>query len=324
MNKVKPNIVTIRGRNLPVCSHGDCLEYTIWDYKTCWHHLTDNERIDLTQRVSNLLRSTKSLKGLVLTGADFSGLDFSGADLSDTFLNGCKLIGCTFIETDLRETFFGISDLTNSNLTRAELDGAVFSGANLENVRLLAYSISFGRVPINLKQDSFGSSGFFSRPHINESDPYFAEATYRALKAQFSAVGDYDSASWASYSERLMQRKSLFKRRAFLKWFSSFCFGMNCGYGEKPMRALISSLFIIIAYGIIYSSVNLIIDMSNTSVSFFDTINYSVATFTGFSYSDLHATSSSIARIVSGSESLVGFFQFGLFVFTLTKIFVAR
>jgi len=62
--------------------------------------------------------------------------------------------------------------------------------------------------PINLSARLFGASGFFKRPRINEAEPYFTEGTYRALKQYFLSEADNQSASWASYCEKLMGKEA--------------------------------------------------------------------------------------------------------------------
>jgi len=249
----KPPTVTVRGRELPVCSHGECEEARIWDYATCWEHLKDAERENIRERPSDALRQKESLSGIILTGADLSGFDFTAADLSGAHLDKCRLRTSKFVEANLRRAYLGWSNLDNTDLSRAELDRCVFTNCSLENVRLLAYSISFGREPINLEATLFGAAKLFRRPHIDESHPWSAEATYRALKSYFIREADYESASWASYCEKTMQRKVLWqgdKRH----WLVSAFLAISCGYGEKPLRVIATAGWVVIIFGVLFYS----------------------------------------------------------------------
>lgn len=315
----------VRGRLLPVCSHGECQSTTVWDFKTCWEHLTSAEQQTLKERLSAALRSGDDLTEIILTGAELAGFDFTGANLKGAFLDAANLQGAKLVDTDLHRAFLQNANLVGANLTRAELNGAVFTGAHLQNVDLAAYSISFGRTPINLTMESFGRDGFLRRPHINESEPRFAEPTYRALKANFTAIGDYDSASWASFSERLMQRRLLWREKRFFRWVASWFFGALSGYGERPLRTFLASIFIVLGYAVLYWGRDLLM-LANASdhLSKFDAMCFSIATFAGLSLSDVITTPIPSARLAASTEAFAGMFVFGLFIFTLTKRYVAR
>jgi Pentapeptide repeats (8 copies)/Ion channel len=322
---IKPESIRIRDRILPVCSHGECGANRIWDFPTCWEHLTDAERQNLKERLAAALRSGEDLKRIVLTGADLQHFDFTGADLREAFFNGCNLSNCKFVDADLHRAFFGVANLTNADMTRAELNGTVFTGAKLEGIDLAALSISFGRTPINITMRSFGDYGFRRRPHIDESHPYFAEATYRALKTHFLKEGDYDSASWASYCERLMQRKVLWQRKNYLKWITSLLFSAVCGYGEKPKRVFFASLAVVFLYAIFYKAFHLITYVGKPdTVTWVDSVYFSALTFSGMSFSELVPHADPFSRLLVTTESFGGIFALSLFVFTLTKRYVAR
>ena len=317
--------IQIRDRVLKVCSHGECESNRVWDFPTCWQHLTVQERQGLIERLASCLRDKKELKGIVLTGANLSGMDFTGTDLSEAFLNHCNLSNCKLIDANLMKAFLQGANFENADLTRTNIMGAVFTHANLFNVKLLAYSFTTTRPPINLSLQSFGSQRVFGRQQINESVPYFAEPTYRALKSYFVSNGDYDGAGWASYCERLMQQVNYRKKKQYLQWFPLMTFNILCGYGEKPYRVIAWSSVMIFAYAIAYRVFGLIIyDNSSTSISWIDSLSFSMATFCTLTFPDLLPINDSIARFVMASEAFCGIFSLGLFVFTLTKKYVSR
>ena len=315
----------VRDRILDVCSHGECRSNKIWDFPTCWHHLTDAEKQKLRERLADALRSKVDLRGIILTNAELDHFDFTGADLSKAFFNGSDLHGCKFIDANLRGAFFGGATLKGADLTRAELDRAVFTGANLEDVFLLGYSIRLGRVPINLTMECFGRQGLFKRPHIDESEPPFAQHTYRALKTYFLNDGDYDSASWASYCERLMQRKHSWTQKNYVNWAISLVFSAACGYGEKPRRVFGISIGIILLYALLYYGLHLINPAGPPrSATLWESVYFSALTFTGVTFSEFLPATNAIARVLVTTESFGGIFALSLFVFTLTKRYVAR
>jgi uncharacterized protein YjbI with pentapeptide repeats len=324
-NNIKPTSKRIRNRVLQVCAHGECVGHRVWDFQTCWEHLTPTERDHLKTRVSNILRSGDDLKGIVLSGADLSNFDFSGADLTNAFLDHCNLAKSKFVDTNLHEAYLGWANLKGARLERAEIDRAVFSGANLEGADLLAYSLRFGRVPINLEKSSFGKDGLFRRPHIDEADPPCAEATYRALKAYFLSDGDYDSASWASYCERVMQRSVRWRQKAYLNWVTSLLFGLACGYGEKPKRVFLASTLLIVIYALLYYGLNLIKPVGELRhVTLWESLYFSGLSFSGMTFGELLPQNGAFARLLVTTEAFGGIFALSLFVFTLTKRYVAR
>lgn len=321
---MKPDKIEKRNRQLPTCAHGDCAEHCVWDSKVCWKHLSPTEQTALQDRVRNALRNGDVLRAIVLSGVNLRGFDFSRVDFSHAFLDDCDLRECKFVEAKLVDTYLGWSDLRDSDLTRANLKGAVFSGANLENVKLLGYSLVNGSNPINLEAASFGKHGLLKRPKINEESPDSAEVAYRRLKAYFSEKGDYDSASWASYSERRMGRQVLWSKSRYAGWISSIFFALTTGYGEKPLRVILFASAVIIVYAFAYSFFGLITPLSSGWSYLANAVYFSTATFCTFSALLLSIADSWLAKALVSSEAFLGVFTMGLFIFTLTRRFVAR
>jgi hypothetical protein len=287
--------------------------------------MKDTEKSDLRSRLSEALRTDQDLQGIVLSDADLTSLDFTGANLRGAFIDGCDLRKSNLCEVNLQDAFAAGALLQNSDLVRAELNGTVFSGASLENAKLLAFSLSFGRVPINLTAESFGQATLFKRPHIDETEPSFSEHTYRALKAYFLALGDYESASWAAYSEKLMQKKTHWEDGRYLDWAVSALFGAACGYGERPVRAITFSTIVILIYAAMYFLAGLIqVSATHSSIGAWDSLYFSACSFVGVSFGEFIPTASRVSRLCVVSECFGGLFAFGLFIFTLTKRYVAR
>jgi len=324
--KYKPEKVNKRNRTLDSCKHGDCEDHIIWDYEACWEHLTETEQKNLKERLKQLLRKQKDLKGIVLTGADLTGFDFRDVDLSYAFMDKTKCKKADFSEANLEATYFGWADLTEATFARTNLGGTVFSIARLHNAYITATSISHGRKPINLKHNSFRKYWIYGSAKVNETvNKGAAKATYQALKSLFTANGDYDSASWAAFKEKVLERKTFWEDKRYIKWFNSFIFGAFCGYGEKPFRVILFSIFLIMIYSAAYFNLDLLTDKSDTYISnWWDSIYFSLCTFCTVSYGDIIPNSNLTSRMISASESFVGLFTTGLFIFTLSRRFVAR
>ena len=102
-------------------------------------------------------------------------------------------------------------------------------------------------------------------------------------------------------------------------------FNLLCGYGEKPLRVVASSLVIIGVYTSFYKVFDLIVDVpTGKSLNWLDSLYFSAATFCTLTFSDFLPQARPIARLLTTSEAFMGVFILSLFVFTLTKKYVSR
>jgi uncharacterized protein YjbI with pentapeptide repeats len=316
--------ITKRDREIQTCSHGDCEAHRIWDFPTCWAHLTNTERDQLKARLAEELRRTPRLPCIVLTGANLAGFDFTKTDLRGAFLDQCDLTGAKFVDANLTGAYLGWANLKGANLVRANLHGTVFTNANLSNVLLAAYSLSNGMRPVNLRARLFGEWGLFSRPALDESNLAGTEATYLALKRLFMEEGRHDDASWAAYCERVMQRKGLWRDNHWLDWVNSLLFGAMSGYGERPLRVVITLVVGIAAYAVHYRLPGTLTGAGKTSADWADAFYFSATTLCTMSVPGYAAGDGVWTHAAVASEAIFGLFLFGLFVFALTRRFSAR
>jgi uncharacterized protein YjbI with pentapeptide repeats len=296
--------------------------HTIWDYSVCWKHLTEKEKQDVLDRVKQHARERKEFVGIALSGAELMDIDFSRVDFKGAFLEGCNFENSRFTDASFEDCFLAGANLNNSALERTNLSGAVFTGASLWNSKIFAYSIKDN--PINLYEESFRNLKN-TDPKIYESEPRLAAHTYRELKRYFSEHCDYDSASWAAFKERTMQKKHMFKEKNYASWLSFLFWGFSCGYGEKPQRVVVFCVSIVVAFALLFQANQLLVyNINIEAVSFADSLLVSFATFSTYNFSDIAFKSCFLARFLVSLEAFVGIFSAGLFVFTLTKKYVAR
>ena len=108
-----------------------------------------------------------------------------------------------------------------------------------------------------------------------------------------------------------------------LKW--------TCGYGYKPLRTIFASLFIITAFGIIFSLPTIwdlkeynIARLDNKLICFPENLAYgilfSTESFLGFSSTQIKPMSFGISILVA-MEALFGLLFFSLLIYSLTKRF---
>jgi hypothetical protein len=269
---------------------------------------------------------------------DFSRLDLSGEQLFDINLEGAELVGanlsncdlshCNLKGADLTKAILTNSRLWNSDLTCANLTEAELSGTDLWNTCL--YKVKIWHT--NFKDAKSLSARNFSRgaelmagAGIDETGLLSAEEAYRDLKNYFLHNGMYNDASWASFKEKTIERLSL-KRNGTWRYFPSLVMNLLCGYGEKPHRIALSSLFTILIFAFIqyfFRGIENSLDPSYI-LKWSDCLYYSTITFTTVGYGDFIPKASSLFRLLAAAEAFLGVFLTGLFIFTLARRYSAR
>jgi hypothetical protein len=90
------------------------------------------------------------------------------------------------------------------------------------------------------------------------------------------------------------------------------------GWGERPLRVVISAAICILAYSIFYFFSSIEPPAASQLDKIINCLYFSVITFSTIGYGDLHPASN-LAKIVSASEGLFGIFFTGLFLVTFVK-----
>ena len=104
----------------------------------------------------------------------------------------------------------------------------------------------------------------------------------------------------------------------FFTWLLNSFLCLIWGYGEKPYRTLLVSLFIVSLSAIIfYMSGTLIYQGKVIVPSLFDSFYFSIVTFTTLGYGDCYTTGA--YRLVSMLESMASLFIVPLFIVALTR-----
>ncbi|MCX5713260.1 MAG: potassium channel family protein [Candidatus Omnitrophica bacterium] len=135
----------------------------------------------------------------------------------------------------------------------------------------------------------------------------------------------YNDASWAAFREKTMERFIL-KKSWSLSYLPSLFMGLSCGYGEKPHRIVLSALLTIFGFAAIFwyfKGIESPIYTSGT-LTWIDYLYYSAVTFTTVGYGDIVPKASSFFRLMAATESFLGVFLTGLFIFTLARKHSAR
>lgn len=112
----------------------------------------------------------------------------------------------------------------------------------------------------------------------------------------------------------LTRRYALTALRFNMRWFASMIDWLVWGYGERPARIFSAGLSAVLVYATVYFSINDQIGFSNGEAHGpIDCLYFSMVTFSTLGYGDV-LPKSSLARLLCGSEALIGAFTMGLVV----------
>jgi len=157
---------------------------------------------------------------------------------------------------------------------------------------------------------------------LQEKEKKFSEAQeiYLLLKNNFHSIGRYNDESWAFKKEKDMERKSYFHFNSLHKWLCSCFLNGIFGYGEQPVKVIISAISIILIFTFLFmsSGINDTSIGGSTSNIFLDCVYFSTVTFTTLGYGDFRPLEG-WSRIFAGSEAFIGALMMALFVYTFAR-----
>ncbi|NQT89669.1 MAG: pentapeptide repeat-containing protein [Candidatus Omnitrophica bacterium] len=312
----------------------------------CWRHIEDKNAY--RQELTDYISTSGSIKDFCLRrlefpeaewqsidaeGADLGLADLAGADLTAANLKGSNLIGANLQQAnmasvDLEGAHLLKADLSGARLWNAHIKDATLAEANFQEADFLKATLSGVRFwHVKLEKAKFLTRhNFIGDKPIDEKGLLSAGEAYRNLKQHFMSEGRYDDASWASFKEKQLERRQLFKSRK-LAYIPSLLMAGLCGYGEKPYRVVISSAVLISLYSFVYISLGVLhIPESYVrgGLNFWDYLYFSIVTFTTVGFGDLVPVPVPLFQMLVGSEAFIGVFMMGLFIFTLARKHAAR
>ena len=161
-----------------------------------------------------------------------------------------------------------------------------------------------------------------------EIEPHVLESTYLKAKNGANDIGDSIAAS------EFFQREKLFRRwkhrqtasertlpgatrvRAAFSWGENLGFSLVSGYGERPLRVVFSSLFLIVVFSLIY---NFITEGPFEEAGLGDHLLFSFQSFITFILGTPPEAAAFEIQALSSIQGFLGAFFIALFVFTLTR-----
>jgi uncharacterized protein YjbI with pentapeptide repeats len=258
-----------------------------------------------------------NLSGAHLEGAQLEDISLEGARLSDAHLEGANLEranlqGATLQGAHLQQANLRYCNLSgvDTNLIKADLEGAKLYAANLFQAKL--EGINWGaEYIVGEEQESRQETSEDKKRELTKE----AASVYRNLKSWHTEQGMYDAAGEFFFREMTAKRKALeWRPKPFPKVWSTFV-SLICGYGERPLRAIIWAASVIVGLGIIY----FLIGSSWEWGAFGNHLYFSALSFTTLGYGSWLEITNSWIKGIGVFESFIGIFTIALFLITFVR-----
>ncbi|MFK5984475.1 MAG: ion channel [Pseudomonadota bacterium] len=293
-----------------------------------WHNSESKENSDLTEKLHELAEQGHSLVGYQLKQANLKnlnlvhnnsrdGYDFSQADLYKSNLEHAHLFHINLSNASLMKANLSDANLHCANLEDCNLLGVNLTGAKIENVH-------WGKQILQERlADEAKKAG-----DIELMEDYLqqTEEIYRNIRKTAENQGLFETSGNFFYKEMVVRRFLLPKYS--LNRTISWLVDIFCGYGEKPLNVVIISISFIAVCAIFYFflgiesatgllKLNLDACFKENMLMFFESLYFSVITFTTLGYGDLVPVG--ITRLIAASEAFTGNFTMALFVVVFVK-----
>lgn len=273
------------------------------------------------------------LRGISLAGFDFrvpvleddsgfeeelaiiSYIHFEGANLRHTTFQDGKIMNCHFDDADLSHSNFKNATINTCSLQRTNLTGAL-----LINMSVMSCNFSKAKLfDVNLGSMLVNQATIFDK-HLQEEH----EKNYQIASTVYKQLKDmYKNSSLHSIADKFHYREMVCKRRT-LKWHNpmrwlNFIFGdLSCKYGTSISRITFWMIMFIASFaGCFYWLQNVRYYNNTYHLSWFDSLYFSLVTFTTVGYGDLHAIGK--FKMLAGLEALTG-----LVIISLFTVIIAR
>lgn len=272
------------------------------------------------------------LKKALLMRAHLEGANLSGAHLEGAFMEDANLERANLSNAHLKGADLQRADLRGANLHRAHLQQANLNYANLRGpeTNLIKADLDGARLysadlfQADIDGVNWGSQQVLGEEllHKEEEDDKKkqelikeAASVYRNLKLWHTDRGMYDIAGEFFFREMTAKRKALkWRLNPAHKLWSMFV-SLTCGYGERPLRAVVWAASVIVGLGIIY----FLIGADWQLDAFGNSLAFSTMSFTSLGYGSWLEASDAWVKGIGALESFIGVFTIALFLITFVR-----
>lgn len=255
---------------------------------------------------------------------------FDNSRFSNCTFTKCNLKKAIFMNTSIFDNKYILSDMRNIIISMSYIESIYFKDcdcSSFKTVNTVIKKIEFEDNHIT----KFNEDTFIDKMEINKLDETSCEnlfRVYKSLENKFEGNRLLNISREYYYLSKCAERKLL----KGVNKIKSYVFWLLCGYGERPMYALITSLEILLFFTLIYMfsglyvdgqvikySSNFILDLpiDNLFKDFFYSLYFSIVTFTAVGYGDITPMGLSIA--FSGVEMILGVTMVGIWTATLAR-----
>jgi uncharacterized protein YjbI with pentapeptide repeats len=267
------------------------------------------------------------LMNAYLDGANLSGAHLKEAQLEDISLEGAKLAkahleganlqranlqGATLQGAHLQQANLKYCDLSgvDTNLNKADLEGAKLYAANLFQANIEGINWGANYI-VGEEQDSKQEANKDKKRELMKE----AASVYRNLKRWHTEQGSYDLAGEFFFREMTARRKTLkWRPNPFPRIWSNFV-SFICGYGERPLRAIIWAASVIVGFALIY----FLIGSTWEWGAFGNSLYFSALSFTTLGYGSWLEITNAWIKGIGVFESFIGIFTIALFLITFVR-----
>jgi len=293
----------------------------------CYWHNDAEIKIDpkLKEKLEDYARQHNKMTYFRLRNTDLSHINL----VNHGKHSGYELTHTDLYRANLQHAHLFAIDLSFSSLMKADMRGANLHNANLEHTNLLGVKLEEAKLEgINwgdvVKQEWQAQH---AEDVVKQKQLYAeAEEIYRNIGRVMRNQGMSSEIGWFLYREMVTRRKQL-PRRGISRIISKFI-DLFCGYGEKPMRLVYAATLIIISFALLYAGVGLQHNgsisgfshthtLAETTQVFFNSLYFSIVTFTTLGYGDFSPIG--LSRIIASIQAFTGSFTIALFVVVFVR-----
>ena len=287
------------------------------------------ERLDGAMLREAALVDVDWLAGCRLIAADFDGATLRGSDLSDADLRGASfqgadLHGTTLAGTNVENADLREADLRGSDLRDARMYRTLFGGALINNDTTLDEEVVYER--------EAAASDELDLHEIGDAIVW----TYRAFQRLYEENALHDRRDHYYRQEQDARRRIAWRRGEYALALRQEGSRWVMRYGTSPWRVLVTQLVVILLCAAFFplsggiqetageQAVTFRVEDPTTASQywllrvFFKSLYFSVITFATLGYGDIQPIGF-WARMIAGTEALLGVLLMALLVFVLTR-----